>query len=156
MSEVENKINPEILEMSKIIKPELSVDKNKPSVEIKEGSDIYKKCIPNNLSIKVIKEVSSFNKTFIGASIHAMGEVALEALKKNPSMDKITGTIPMSGRDKVESTMERKRSYPSMDPNNKEKIVKKGVITSSASLNVQKSELKKLKQYFNKKAQEVL
>ena len=73
--------------------------------------DVFKSCIPDGLSEKVIKSVNDFQTDFVAAGALAFGKAAIDKLKEDKSLDAVHGEIPMQGRNSAEYSMQRSKTY---------------------------------------------
>lgn len=103
-------IKPEILELSEKLKAEITLDKKTGVATV--SPDTYMKLAPAELTKDVLESVQQFNANMIAASAHAIGTLAVPAMKKDASLDKVTLTIPTVGKDYIGVAFDRSRQVP--------------------------------------------
>ena len=121
-------VSDSVKKMSEIISGKMSYN---PETNSYIGDkDVFKDCIPEALTEKVIKEVNDFQTDFVSASALAFGEAAIKTLKEDKKLDRVLGEFSMSGRNKAEFALDRQRSYENRLGNG-ETINKFGVLSTT-------------------------
>lgn len=92
------------------------------------GESIYEQTLPEDLTIEVANKVHKHDADFIAASTHAIGRIAVDAMKGNKKLETAETVIAMAGKNSLSLHVDRTRSYP--NPQDKDApIVKQGVVT---------------------------
>jgi hypothetical protein len=89
----------------------IGLEYNAEDHSITGSKDLYESCIPEDLSMPVVKKVHSFDTDFVAAGALAFGTAALGHIKKDKTLDRVTGEIPMDGRNKAGFAMDRSKTY---------------------------------------------
>lgn len=108
------------------------------------------------LTIADFKKVQDHRDTFIAAQGLALGEIGVEAFKKNKKLDQITVEQKVH-KDVVSSNFKREKDYPNaQEPGTT--IKKFGVLSSKVQANGagNKGQLKLVRQHLNEEARKVL
>lgn len=109
-------VNEETLKMSEEMQKKLQFSKDTQSIDVKgEKDDLYAQLRPEDLSEETIKKVHGYNVAFVAASAHAIGHMAVEAMKSDKKLDKVGGTIKMAGKDRVSIETSRAFTPPPRD-----------------------------------------
>lgn len=116
----------DVLALSKTIEKSMGIDKKTGIVTTE--TDIYEKTLPEGLTLDVVNAVESHNGKFIAASAHAIGNIAISAMKSNKDLETAETVVKMAGKNSLGLNVDRTRTYP--NPQDKDKpIVKHGVVT---------------------------
>ena len=118
-------IKEDVLALSNSIQKELSVD----SGVMTGGEKSYESNLPEGLTIDLVTKVDDYNTTFVAGATHAVGTVAIQAMKADSSLNEIDHKIPMSGKNHVTIGVERKRSQVNSFSPDKEVTIRHGVTT---------------------------
>lgn len=121
-------VHEDILELSGRMAKGIKVDSKAATAVAAE--DMYKDNLPTGVTMEVVKAVSEYNTNFVAAGAHAFGQAAVDAMKANKKMDRISVDIPMGMKDQVSYTVDRLKEIPNRFGNG-ETIVKHGVVTTS-------------------------
>lgn len=130
---LEGRFSDHVVSMSKIISEGVEFDKTAGIITEREGADLYKKCLPDDLPIELVNRVVDQNANFITAGSLAIGEMVVDHMAKDKKMDSATATIKMSGTNKIEYNVDRNKTYVNRipgSPTNGEAIQKFGVTSS--------------------------
>jgi hypothetical protein len=116
-TETISKILPEVREKAEELKKEI------PPASIKAGSvtvdkATYVRLMPANVTEEMVENVQAYNSLLVAAGSLAIGELAIPAMKKDKALDRITLTIPMTGKDYIGVAFDRSRQVPSRDAEN--------------------------------------
>ena len=130
MSEKEVKsLSDDVAGLSKKIQTELIYDKETKIVSEKEkAGSCYEENLPEGITPAVVKALSDYNSTYVAAGVHAFGTIAVAAMAKDKSLDRVSGEIKMGHRDVLSATIDRQRQYAN-HLGGGEQIVKHGVVT---------------------------
>jgi len=130
MSDTKTKINleKEVLELASKIEKDLVIDKKTGLVT--ENKSLYEENVPEGLTVEVIEKVADYNTKFIAAGAFAFGNIAINAMASNKSLDNATATFKMIDKDSVSYNLERHKVFNN-HLGNGEAIDKYGVITTS-------------------------
>ncbi len=144
-----------VTELASKIKEHLSVDK-KTGV-ITAAADIYKTCLPDDMSADTVQRVRDHDTTFVAATVKAVGDISLPVMAKNKELESTTGVVDMLAKSHVSVDFKRKEEFP----NPKEKgatITKFGTtkveVHHAAGHNA--GELKKARNWLKEEAEKTL
>ncbi len=115
----------ETTELSKKIKDAVTVDVTAGEITETTPGSIYEQTLPEGIDKKLVKAVNNHNATFVAASTLAVGELSVDAMKKEPALERVTGSIKMAN-DTVSLTVDRSKTYKDHFGENDE-VVKYGV-----------------------------
>lgn len=148
-------LHDDVLELSTRLAKGIKVDSKAATAVAAE--DMYKDNLPTGVTMEVVKAVSDYNTTFVAAGAHAFGQVAVDAMKANKKMDRISVDIPMGVKDNVSYTVDRLKEIPNRFGNG-ETIVKHGVVTTSYEVRAGKNggQLKAVRNLISELAAEAL
>lgn len=119
-----------VLALSKKIEAGLTIDK-KTGVG-SESVDLYEQNLPEGVTMQQVTDVSDYNTTFIAASTHAFGKIAVEAMQSNKKLDSATAEIKMGVKDTLSINVDRSKTYTAQLGDKKgEPITKMGVVTTA-------------------------
>jgi len=129
--------------MSKPISTEIKdlADQIAKGITFKDGkvevdANTYVQTLPESISVEQAKAIHKHHSNFFPAATLALGNVALEAMKKDKKLEQVTAEFPMIEKDRFEVTIERRREFP--NPQDKEKStvvfgnVKASMVTQAA------------------------
>lgn len=142
-------VSENVLTMAKAIEKQLKLDTKTGIVESEDG--IYEKMLPEELSIETVKAVGTHNANFIAAGSYAVGNIAVQAMAKHKSLDRVSGEIKMAGRDVMSVNVDREKPFTNHlkrdADGNPETGVKVGVVTTSYDVRAGRNsgELKKVR-----------
>lgn len=114
------------LDMATAIQKELKYDKESHTIT---GEDTYVKHIPEGLSEEVIEKVDNYNTTFIAATAHAVGNLAIEHMAKSKTLDSVSAQFDMGKHNHVTHEITREKTFPN-PADNGSPIVKHGSVSS--------------------------
>lgn len=124
------KLKEDVLVLSKKIEEGLSID-TKTGVGTEKG-DLYEQNLPENITMEQVANVTDYNSTFIAASTHAFGKIAVEAMRGNKKLESATAELKMGTKDALSINVERSKQYTVQLGDKKgETIVKHGVVTAA-------------------------
>lgn len=149
-------IKPEVLEMSEKIKSQLKIDGRNGHIT---GEDnIFESTLPEDLTMETVNKVSDHNTTFVAAGVHAMGSLAVEAMKDHSHLNEATGSIKMGGKDTLDVNIERSRTYANRLQEGADDVVKHGVMDINYTVMAGKNagQLKKVKMAIGEYAHDFL
>jgi hypothetical protein len=110
MSEEKRALKPEVIELSNSLKASIKVDA-KTGVGTAE-ENIYDRHLPESLDKQVVKAVREYDSNFVAAATNAFGELSIEAMAANKSLN--STSVEMTSRlgPTVGISMERSKTYP--------------------------------------------
>ena len=144
------KLNQQTTDLSSLLEGEFKVGKDGTTTGALDT--LYEKHMGTfGITSEQAKAVNHYDSTFIPAVTHAWGNTAIKALAKHPDLQSVAMTVPMNGKNHLELTMHRERTYPvpSVDGAPKRPdVVKHGVVESKylvAEANASAGQLKQVK-----------
>lgn len=103
-------VKPEVISMAAAIQADMKLDTKTGTVEV--GKDLYKRLLPEDLTVETVERVQEHNTLFAAASGLALGEVAVPAMKKHKELDRASVSIPATGKDAFNHNFDRERQVP--------------------------------------------
>ena len=103
-------LHDDVTALSTIIQAGITVDTKASTATVADG--LYKDNLPVGLTMEAVKTVSDYNSTFVAAGTHAMGMVAIEAMKSNKKLEKLSVDITMGVKDNLSITVDRVKEVP--------------------------------------------
>jgi UPF0288 family protein (methanogenesis marker protein 3) len=100
-------VKTEIVDLAKKLEDTIKIDSKKGNTEV--TGDPFKENLPDGLSMDTVAAVKDYNTTFVAASSMAFGNLAIEAMTKNKSLEQANVSFGMGGRDSVEHTFIRQK-----------------------------------------------
>lgn len=156
MSKIERDVKEDVVKLAESFGKIEFDDKN--VAHLPEG--IYEKSLEAaGLDLKTVKAVQDHNGTFVAAAGLALGEAGTAYLKKNKKVESVSLAPVKLGRDELESTFIRSKTYPNRTGGEgAADIVKYGVLQSAYTTNgsTNKGQLKKVRKYLNDLAADAL
>lgn len=89
----ENQISENVLKISKNLKE--SAKFNKDNMRVEFDKDAFKANLPEGIDVAMIKKVDTFKQEFAIAQCLVAGEIGVEEMKKDKSIQTITSRIPL-------------------------------------------------------------
>ena len=134
--------------------------KIKEKLKYEEGvittdSPLYEENLPESLDIQTVKKVKNYDRDFIAASTQAVGELAVEKMAEDKTIDRIEAIIGLcDGYDSLDVAVEREREYVY----DGKPYPKKGVTTTSYNVEAGRNVgvLKQARKAINDYADELL
>ena len=133
-------ISQSTLDLAGKIKTSITMD-NKTGLGAAAG-DIFEKTLPEDLTMATVKTVRDHETTFIAASVVAAGDLALDALAGNKELEQAVVSIPMGGRNAVDVTTVRSKTFQSPATGTFDKIGHTSVKHTNVASRHQSGELK--------------
>lgn len=99
---------PEVQELADKIAKGISIKKTGEST-IEEN--LYESHLPEGLTMETVSNVRRYTSNFIAAGQHAFGVAAVDAMKKNDDLFKLSDTVSLGDKDSVTYTVERNRTF---------------------------------------------
>ena len=96
------------------------------------SKELYVENYPEGLNAKDDKRYSDYRSDFIAGSAYALGKLAVEAMNKDKSLDRVDGDFHMVGHDHVTHAVHR-RTEREDNLNKGKTIVKFGAIKTTIS-----------------------
>lgn len=122
-----------VVAMAAIIEKEITLDSK--SGQATSSDNVYEKTLPEDLTLDVAKRVGDHNATFVAAGAYAFGNMSVKAMAKTKSLESTGVTLKMAGKDSVDYTVDRTRSYRNPQDESAP-IVKHGVISATLNTHV--------------------
>ncbi|HEY9502091.1 MAG TPA: hypothetical protein VIR01_10740 [Pyrinomonadaceae bacterium] len=117
------KITDEVIDLSANLKKGIQIKVEKDgTAAVEVDKDIYVNNLPEGLDKDQISKAHQFNSSFYAAAAKAVGELSIDAMKKNANCKQIEVVIPLMGRDSYTAIVDREKSYP--NPRDKEAPIK--------------------------------
>lgn len=99
-------------EFKGIILEGLKVDPTTSIAAESEKGSAFTKCIPEDLSMSVIKNVHEFEGNFAAGAVAAIGDLAVAHMAANANVDKVVGKVQMSSSSHTASaTVHRESTF---------------------------------------------
>ncbi len=130
-------------ELAEKLHNELKFDKETKTIP---DNSFYEKHLPEGLTMEVVEKVDGYNTTFIAASAHAVGKVAIEHMAKEKSLDQVSAEFQMGKKNTISHVVHRERSFTNpADPS--KPITKMGDVSSVYTVHAGRNqgELKKVR-----------
>ena len=124
-----SEIKAEVKAIADKIAKNLELDSVSGIISEKEKTHSYKECLPESLTMDVVKEVADYNANFVAGGLMAAGEMAVKAMKKHNKLDEVSCRLKTSGRDYVDYDVKRQVTYKNSLQPEKGDITKMGVAT---------------------------
>lgn len=107
----ENQISENVLKISKNLKE--SAKFNKDNMRVEFDKDAFKTNLPEGVDIATIKKVDAYKQEFAIAQCLVAGEIGIEEMKKDKSIETITSRIPLpTGKSVTVLNREKVRHNP--------------------------------------------
>ncbi len=125
-------ISPEIKDLAAKIKDGLTFQDGRISVD----PETYVSTLPEGMTKESVKALHDHNSHFYSAATLAVGEMAIEHMKKDKKLEAVEASVPLYGKDTFDLTIERSRTFA--NPQDKDKPtttyanVKATLVTQSA------------------------
>ncbi len=104
-------LKPEVLRIAGVLKDELKLDTSTGEFNQVGEDSLYEKCLPENLSIKTVKEVHGHDRAFTAAVAKVVGDASLQAFIDNKDLKETTAKVPTDGRSSLTIKVNRKKEY---------------------------------------------
>jgi len=105
MSEINENVNSLITKM----KESVTMDKNTGTGS---GTDkLYENNLPESLNMDLVKEIETYNTTFIAAATKTAGDISLDLMENNKSLERTTTSFPMGHKDELTVVIDRQKVY---------------------------------------------
>lgn len=126
-------IKPEVAELSERLSKHISVAKDGTTTV---GENLFDSHLPDGLTPDVVNNVRNYTANFIAAGQHSFGMAAVDAMKENKKLNEVTTSIGLGGKDQVDLTVTRSKTYVDRMGDNKDnprEIVKHGVCVATVT-----------------------
>ena len=91
--------------------------------------DLYKELLPADLPYEMVQKNADYRSNFVTGTAKAVGQQALEAMKGNKDLQRVTASFTADVNDSLTISVDREVSYPNpQDPS--AKIQKFGVVSA--------------------------
>ncbi len=125
-------LKPEVVELSEKITPSLSL--NKTDGVITESTSSYIENLPEGITPDIDTSLTNYRKTFVAASLHSVGTMAVEAMAKNKKLDNVTAELKMGDDDCVRHSVDREKTYKFGSGAEAKTTTKHGVVTTEVDI----------------------
>lgn len=112
-----SEIKKEVLDLSKKIGDGLSLGE-KGIIAPAEG--LYETLLPEGLSMDTLERVQAHNTEVLAATMHAVGKIAIPAMQKDDTLNKVTLELPTVGKDTFSFAFDRSRQVRDGAPGDKD------------------------------------
>lgn len=107
------KLSQEVIELAELQAKTFKLAVSKDGTATAEGHDkLFETFLEANGKLDAAKEVQSLASTFYTATAKTVGEAALAAMKKHPSLQTVEVVVPLIGKDTFTVNMERSKTFP--------------------------------------------
>lgn len=120
-------IKPEVLDYSAKVKKQLSID-NQTGICTGDLQKVYDENLPEGITPEVVKKISEYDGTVVSGTVHAVGEMAVEAMAKHSGINKVTGDFTFGHRASLNIAVDRKKEVVNNFSPERETIVKHGAV----------------------------
>ncbi len=130
--------------LSTNISKDLKYDKDSHTIKAEEN--IYAKNLPEGLSMEVVDKVNNYDVQFVAASGLAVGEIAIQHMAKEKTVEQISAEFSMARHNSVNHVVTRERTFTNItDPSNP--IPKYGDLATKVTIQAGRNqgELKKVR-----------
>lgn len=105
------KLKNEVLDASAHIKAGVSISKETGFGTVEDG--LFKSfAVKQGLEEDVIEKVDDVRTTFAAGAVHAVGELAIDAMVSNKNLTRASAEIPMGKRDTFSVAIDRRKEFP--------------------------------------------
>lgn len=102
-------LKPDVAALSDKIYEDLEVDEKDGVVT--EESSTYLKNLPDGLTAEIDAKVDHYRTSFVAASTHAAGRLAVDALVKNKKLESVTASLALGSENAVRLEFPREKEY---------------------------------------------
>lgn len=99
-------IKEEVLAFSAKVREKTEID-NKTGVATCPLQEIYDSNLPEGISTEMVKQLSDYDSTVIKGTVHAVGTLAIETMKKHKSLEVVTGEFQFGNHNTIGVTTNR-------------------------------------------------
>lgn len=132
MSEKEIKIKPEIRELADKFKAATQIEKDGAATVT---GDVFHDTLGEGLTKEIVEAVYDHRDNCNKAGQLAAGELFVDAMAKNSDLDRGTVSYGLGGKDVLNVTVDRSRTYPGAPGSgDSEKITKYGVVSATLDI----------------------
>ncbi len=145
-----DKVNENVKALAEKIQGEITFDGNVASVP----KDLYKKTLPEDLSVETVKKVQEHNLDFSDAVTLAFGRRATEHLRDHKDIDSASLTVNVA-HDRVSSEFRRHRTY--RNPSDNTNFDKWGVTETKfvSGINAKRNGYKEIQSHLSAEAESI-
>lgn len=119
-------MKPEVLEYSRKISEVITTDSS--GVVTGDTQKVYDENLPEGITPDTVKTLAKYDKTVVLGTTHAVGQLAIETMKKHPELNKVTGEFPFGYNAKTSVAVDRRRETVNNFSPDKSVIVKHGAV----------------------------
>lgn len=122
-------------------------------------ADLYESTLAEaDLDLKTVKKVQDHNSNMVSATGLALGEIGMEAMKKDKKLDQVSVSFK-AGKDTHSAVFQRSKEVPVNAPGEPRKTaLKYGMLRSSVTVHGagNKGSLKRVRTHLNAQAEKIL
>ncbi len=115
MSEKETKqtkpLKEEVVRIATIIKDKFAIDNKTGDITSESETPLYELAVPEDLSMKQIKQVHRYDRNFSTAVTSVAGELSLKAMMDNKNLQETNVNVPLEGRSSYKGHFKRKVEF---------------------------------------------
>lgn len=104
------KLKDDVIEASSHIKAGIKINKDTGFGTVTDGL-FQSFADKHDLSADVIDKVDDVRTTFAAGAVHAVGELAVDAMVSNKNLERATAEIPIGKKDTFSVSVERSKSF---------------------------------------------
>ena len=104
-------LKPEVAALAEKIKTGLELNNQTGLGAPKADVNLYEQNLPEHLSMDQVVAVGDYNTTFNAAGTDAAGQLAVEAMRDNKSLERVTFEIPMAAKDLLSVNVDRHKTF---------------------------------------------
>lgn len=132
MSDTKNKdhgLKPRILELATAIQTGVEINKETGLGSEKEPNSIFAANLPEGLTVEIDQQLSEYKTDLGAAAVYASGQLAIDAMKANKALERVTVEIGMGGKDSFTTNVDRQKAFNNHLTGSGE-VIKYGVIST--------------------------
>jgi hypothetical protein len=122
-----SEIKKEVIELAAKIEAAMKLDATAGTVTETDGN-VFEKTLPEDLNIDTVNKVHDHESLFTAATVHYVGNAAINAMSTNQDLKEVSGAFKM-GKNTLNVQIDRSKEYTNHLNGNGEKTVKYGVAT---------------------------
>lgn len=104
-------LKPEVLRIAEVLKDQFKLDTTTGEFEQTGEDHLYEKTLPEDLTMKTVKQVHGHDRNFGAALTKVVGEVSLQAFIDNKELSRTSIKLPTDGRSSIAVKFDRKKEY---------------------------------------------
>lgn len=99
-------IKEDVLAFSAKVQQKTTID-NKTGIATCPLQELYDENLPEGLTTDIVKQLSEYDGVVIKGTSHAVGSLAIEAMKKNAGLEVVSGEFQFGNHDTIAVTTNR-------------------------------------------------